>query len=162
MKIGPAFQAHMLKAQNLLDADGDEVTTLQALHASAEGSRMVVIKRVYEPYAVSDGYRVLVDRLWPRGLSKAKAHVDAWEKDIAPSSQLRSWFGHDPAKWPEFQKRYRARVDSAASGEGWCSRPWYSVPRLVVSHSCIHRGLVILVMPPVLIAVAEQTWEARK
>jgi uncharacterized protein YeaO (DUF488 family) len=70
----------------------------------------VAIKRVYEPYAVSDGYRVLVDRLWPRGLSKAKAHLDAWEKDVAPSDKLRLWYAHDPAKWPEFQKRYKQEL----------------------------------------------------
>lgn len=71
---------------------------------------MIVTKRVYEPYARTDGYRVLVDRLWPRGLSKAKAHVDLWAKDIAPSAELRQWYDHDPDKWPEFQKRYRAEL----------------------------------------------------
>lgn len=68
---------------------------------------MVVTKRVYEPYESSDGYRVLIDRLWPRGVSKEKAHVDSWAKEIAPSTELRSWYGHDPEKWPEFQKRYK-------------------------------------------------------
>ena len=71
---------------------------------------MVVAKRVYEPYAASDGYRVLIDRLWPRGLSKAAAHVDAWPKEIAPSAELRTWYGHDPEKWPEFQKRFKAEL----------------------------------------------------
>lgn len=71
---------------------------------------MVVTKRVYEAYAPSDGYRVLIDRLWPRGVSKAKAHLDAWEKAVAPSPELRDWYGHDPAKWPEFQKRYRQEL----------------------------------------------------
>lgn len=71
---------------------------------------MIATKRVYEPYARSDGYRVLVDRLWPRGLSKAKAHVDCWARDISPSTELRQWYGHDPEKWPEFQKRYRAEL----------------------------------------------------
>jgi uncharacterized protein YeaO (DUF488 family) len=66
------------------------------------------IKRVYEPQSPDDGKRILVDRLWPRGLSKEKAGVDLWLKDIAPSTELRKWFGHDPAKWTEFQKRYRA------------------------------------------------------
>jgi uncharacterized protein YeaO (DUF488 family) len=60
----------------------------------------VTIKRVYDPPVPSDGVRVLVDRLWPRGLSKAKAKIDRWEKDLAPSDGLRRWFGHDPAKWP--------------------------------------------------------------
>lgn len=71
---------------------------------------MIVTKRVYEPYAGRDGYRVLVDRLWPRGLSKAKAHVDLWARDIAPSTELRQWYAHDPDKWPEFQRRYRAEL----------------------------------------------------
>src|SRR5262249_38470002 len=71
---------------------------------------MFVAKRVYEPTAKTDGYRVLVDRLWPRGLTKAKAHVDLWLKEVAPSTELRNWFKHDPEKWPEFQKRYRAEM----------------------------------------------------
>jgi uncharacterized protein YeaO (DUF488 family) len=70
----------------------------------------VRIKRAYEPAAADDGYRVLVDRLWPRGVSKEKAHLDAWMKDIAPSTELRRWFGHDPARWDEFQRRYRAEL----------------------------------------------------
>ncbi len=63
-------------------------------------------KRVYEPAASEDGIRILVDRLWPRGLSKEKAAVDHWMKDIAPSAELRKWFGHDPDRWPEFRRRY--------------------------------------------------------
>jgi uncharacterized protein YeaO (DUF488 family) len=64
------------------------------------------IKRVYQGSDPSDGKRILVDRLWPRGLTKAKAKVDLWLKDIAPSTELRKWFSHDPAKWTEFQNRY--------------------------------------------------------
>lgn len=64
------------------------------------------IKRIYEPAETSDGYRVLVDRLWPRGVSKERADLDEWAKDIAPSTELRQWFGHDPAKFSEFIKRY--------------------------------------------------------
>ncbi len=70
----------------------------------------VRLKRAYEPADESDGYRVLVDRLWPRGVSKAKAHLDLWMKDIAPSNELRRWFGHDPARWDEFERRYRAEL----------------------------------------------------
>lgn len=66
----------------------------------------VRIKRAYEAPAAEDGKRILVDRLWPRGLTKEKAKIDVWLKDIAPSTELREWFGHDPAKWDEFQKRY--------------------------------------------------------
>jgi uncharacterized protein YeaO (DUF488 family) len=70
----------------------------------------VKLKRAYEPAAQSDGLRILVDRLWPRGVSKAEAAVDRWEKDISPTTALRKWFGHDPARWPEFHSRYAAEV----------------------------------------------------
>lgn len=66
----------------------------------------VKIKRVYEQPIQEDGKRILIDRLWPRGLTKEKAKVDLWLKDIAPSTELRQWFNHEPAKWPEFQTRY--------------------------------------------------------
>jgi uncharacterized protein YeaO (DUF488 family) len=68
------------------------------------------IKRVYEAPTKSDGKRILVDRIWPRGMRREEAHADAWIKDIAPSSALRRWFGHDPAKWPEFRQRYLAEL----------------------------------------------------
>ena len=64
------------------------------------------IKRIYEELEPSDGYRVLVDRLWPRGISKEKAALDEWCKDVAPSNELREWFGHDPSKYAEFKERY--------------------------------------------------------
>jgi uncharacterized protein YeaO (DUF488 family) len=67
----------------------------------------IKIKRVYEKPDKEDGVRILVDRLWPRGLTKEKASIDLWLKDIAPSTELRKWFGHDPEKWKEFGKRYR-------------------------------------------------------
>jgi uncharacterized protein YeaO (DUF488 family) len=69
-----------------------------------------ILKRAYEPPAPADGYRVLVERLWPRGLKKADAAVDLWLKDIAPSPELRRWFSHDPAKWEEFCRRYWAEL----------------------------------------------------
>jgi uncharacterized protein YeaO (DUF488 family) len=68
---------------------------------------MIRIKRVYEEPAKEDGYRILVDRLWPRGLRKERAKVDLWMKEIAPSDALRKWFGHQTEKWAEFAKRYR-------------------------------------------------------
>lgn len=74
---------------------------------------MISAKRAYEPAERSDGYRVLIDRLWPRGVSKARARLDAWEKGIAPSRELREWYGHDPAKWPEFRKRYTNELRAA-------------------------------------------------
>jgi len=70
----------------------------------------VQIKRVYEDPDDGDGNRILVDRLWPRGLTKAKARVDLWMKDIAPSNELRKWFGHDPARWEGFKARYLAEL----------------------------------------------------
>ena len=70
----------------------------------------VALKRAYEAASDSDGTRVLVDRLWPRGVTKAKARIDVWLKDVAPSTQLRKWFGHDPGKWTGFQQRYRAEL----------------------------------------------------
>jgi uncharacterized protein YeaO (DUF488 family) len=69
------------------------------------------VKRIYEPPGDRDGQRVLVDRVWPRGISKAEAALTAWQKDIAPSTALRKWFGHDPARWEEFGRRYRRELD---------------------------------------------------
>jgi uncharacterized protein YeaO (DUF488 family) len=69
------------------------------------------VKRVYDPASPDDGYRVLVDRLWPRGVSKATARLDLWLRDIAPTTELRKWYGHEPERWPEFQVRYHAEVD---------------------------------------------------
>ena len=66
----------------------------------------IKLKRVYEPAARSDGYRILVDRVWPRGLTKKKAAVDEWLREVAPSNALRKWFGHEPERWPEFKRRY--------------------------------------------------------
>ena len=66
----------------------------------------VRLKRAYEPAGAADGYRVLVDRLWPRGVSKEKAQLDGWARELAPSSELRTWFGHDPARFDEFRRRY--------------------------------------------------------
>lgn len=70
----------------------------------------IKIKRVYEKPEKADGFRVLVDRLWPRGLTKEKVAADLWLKDIAPSTELRKWFNHDPDKWPEFKKKYIAEL----------------------------------------------------
>jgi uncharacterized protein YeaO (DUF488 family) len=76
---------------------------------------MIRLKRVYETTSGDDGFRILVDRLWPRGVSKVDAHVDAWLKNAAPSTALRQWFGHDPAKWNEFQRRYTAELKRNAA-----------------------------------------------
>jgi uncharacterized protein YeaO (DUF488 family) len=69
------------------------------------------LKRVYDPPATSDGRRILVDRIWPRGITKADLQIDAWLKDLAPSTELRKWFGHDPAKWDEFRERYAGELE---------------------------------------------------
>jgi uncharacterized protein YeaO (DUF488 family) len=72
------------------------------------------LKRAYEPPSKDDGCRILVDRLWPRGLRKGEARIDCWLKEIAPSTALRKWFGHDPGRWEEFQRRYFAELDGRA------------------------------------------------
>jgi uncharacterized protein YeaO (DUF488 family) len=75
----------------------------------------ILIKRIYEPPSEEDGFRVLVDRIWPRGVSKKDAAIDHWAKDIAPSTELRKWFNHDPVRWNEFQKRYQQELKSQVS-----------------------------------------------
>lgn len=76
----------------------------------------VQVRRIYEVPDPGDGLRVLIDRLWPRGLSKAEAKVDVWMKEIAPSAELRRWYAHDVEKWPEFKKRYHAELDANPTG----------------------------------------------
>lgn len=73
---------------------------------------MIKLKRIYEKPEPSDGYRILIDRLWPRGISKEKASVDCWLKEIAPSNELRKWYHHDPEKWDEFRKKYQAELET--------------------------------------------------
>jgi uncharacterized protein YeaO (DUF488 family) len=72
----------------------------------------IEIKRIYEAPAAADGYRVLIDRLWPRGVSRRRAALDAWLRELAPSDALRTWYRHDPARWPQFRRRYRAELRS--------------------------------------------------
>ena len=81
----------------------------------------ITIKRVYEPATKADGYRVLIDRLWPRGLKKEAVPLDLWAKELAPSTALRQWFGHDPALWDGFRHRYASELDALA--EHWQKRP---------------------------------------
>ncbi len=73
---------------------------------------MVKIKRVYDPPSRDDGKRILIDRLWPRGLKKERAHIDEWIKELAPSTELRKWFHHDPEKWGEFRKRFFSELQA--------------------------------------------------
>jgi uncharacterized protein YeaO (DUF488 family) len=93
---------------------------------------MVKLKRAYEPVSKDDGVRVLVERLWPRGRTKAKLRLDAWLKEVGPTTELRQWFSHDPQKWPQFRRRYFRELDSRP--ESW--RPILSAAR---------RGTVTLV-----------------
>jgi uncharacterized protein YeaO (DUF488 family) len=75
---------------------------------------MIMVKRIYDPVSRTDGKRILVDRLWPRGISKDEARIDEWLKDIAPSAELRKSFGHDPAKWTQFKARYKKELKEHA------------------------------------------------
>jgi uncharacterized protein YeaO (DUF488 family) len=79
--------------------------------------KLVKLKRAYEPPAAEDGYRVLVERLWPRGVKKEDLALDAWAKDIAPSTELRKWFAHDPERWSEFKRRYRRELKQSPAAE---------------------------------------------
>lgn len=107
---------------------------------------MIRIKRVYDPAASSDGLRMLVERLWPRGMKKEDAKLDAWLKDVAPSTELRKWFSHDPAKWSEFQLRYRAELDQHP--EAWQpildAAKKGKVTLLFSSHDAEHNNVVAL------------------
>jgi uncharacterized protein YeaO (DUF488 family) len=87
-----------------------ESSRVQDSHGKAVVPMNLKIKRAYEEPTKEDGTRILVDRLWPRGLTKAKAKIDLWLKDIAPSTELRKWFAHDPARWAEFQRRYKEEL----------------------------------------------------
>lgn len=82
----------------------------------------LIIKRAYEAPAASDGYRVLVDRLWPRGIKKERLALKEWCKDVAPSTELRQWFGHDPAKFAEFSARYRAELRQSDAAQKLMAR----------------------------------------
>lgn len=107
---------------------------------------MIMLKRAYEPVSRSDGTRFLVERLWPRGVTKAKLHVDAWLKEVGPSTELRKWFSHDPEKWGEFRARYFRELDSQP--EAW--RPILSTARrgtvtlVYSSHDTEHNNAVAL------------------
>ncbi len=79
---------------------------------------MVKLKRVYEEPEKDDGTRILVERLWPRGFTKERAAVDLWLKEVAPSPELRKWFGHDPAKWEQFRERYLSELEQDQAQEG--------------------------------------------
>ena len=107
---------------------------------------MIALKRAYDPVSNADGTRLLVERLWPRGVSKAKLRVDAWLKEVGPSTDLRKWFGHDPEKWAEFRRRYFCELGSRR--EAW--QPILSAARrgtvtlVYSSHDTEHNNAVAL------------------
>ena len=107
---------------------------------------MFTVKRVYDHASRSDGTRLLVERLWPRGISKAKLRLDGWLKEVGPSTDLRKWFGHDPDKWGEFRRRYFRELDSRP--EAW--RPIVAaatrgiVTLIYSSHDTRHNNAVVL------------------
>lgn len=106
----------------------------------------ILIKRVYEAPQASDGRRILVERLWPRGIKKEALHHDAWAREVAPSTALRKWFGHKPEKWAEFERRYRAELD--ANPEPWremvAAAKQGPVTLLFSSHDLEHNNAVTL------------------
>jgi uncharacterized protein YeaO (DUF488 family) len=112
----------------------------------AASAPRVRLKRVYEPASPEDGVRVLVDRLWPRGLRKADAAIDQWLKDIAPSAELRKWFGHDPARWLEFRERYgRELAQHATAVERLrAEAQQHTVTLLFSAHDEVHNNAVAL------------------
>ena len=109
---------------------------------------MIRLKRAYEPVTASDGYRVLVERLWPRGLRKADAHIDEWLKDVAPSHELRHWFGHDPSRFREFRERYQRELRSeaarAAIAELSRRAARQTVTLVYSAHDELHNNAVVL------------------
>ena len=106
--------------------------------------RQIRIKRVYEPPAKEDGMRVLVDRLWPRGLKKADAAIALWLKQAAPSTELRRWFGHDPARWDEFRQRYAAELDDNMAAVAPLLERRGTVTLLFSAHDAEHNNAVAL------------------
>jgi len=109
---------------------------------------VVKLKRAYEPAGAHDGYRVLVERLWPRGVRKADLQLDAWLKDLAPSHELRRWFGHDPARWREFVRRYRRELKEAPAAEAVAELERRASARTVTlvyaAHDETHNSAVVL------------------
>ena len=107
---------------------------------------MICIKRTYEPSARADGRRILVERLWPRGMKKEDLHADAWMKEVAPSTELRQWFGHQVARWDEFRRRYQREL--SAKPDAWApvlkASKHGTVTLLYSAHDVEHNGAVVL------------------
>lgn len=107
---------------------------------------MIRIKRTYEPAARSDGQRILVERLWPRGMKKEALHADAWLKEVAPSTQLRQWFGHKVERWEEFRRRYQRELNAKPDAWGPVleASKRGTVTLLYSAHDVDHNGAVVL------------------
>ncbi|MGH7727681.1 MAG: DUF488 domain-containing protein [Vulcanimicrobiaceae bacterium] len=111
------------------------------------GTAIVGIKRAYDQPAASDGYRVLVERLWPRGLRRGQAAIDLWLKEIAPSTELRQWYAHDVERWPEFKRRYQAELRRNSAGVRAlleCCRSDTPVTFVYAAHDQEHNSAVVL------------------
>jgi uncharacterized protein YeaO (DUF488 family) len=124
---------------------------------------MILLKRAYDPADGRDGYRVLVERLWPRGVRKTDLQLDAWLKDVAPSSELRRWFGHDPARWREFTARYRRELRERPAAEALAELVRRASIRTVTlvygARDETHNGAVVL-RGEIQRALAERTPES--
>ncbi len=105
---------------------------------------MIKLKRAYDPAESTDGKRILVERLWPRGISKEKAKLDLWAKDVAPSNDLREWYSHDVSKWPEFKKKYLAELKSNPAVEELRKGLHGTVTFIYATHDTAHSGAVVL------------------
>jgi uncharacterized protein YeaO (DUF488 family) len=117
--------------------------------SSGATERFVIrLKRAYEAASARDGYRVLVERLWPRGVRKADLQLDAWLKDVAPSAELRRWFGHDPARFDEFAARYRRELRQSPAAEALAALARRvsegTVTLIYAAHDEAHNGAVVL------------------
>ena len=108
----------------------------------------IALKRVYDEPEASEGTRILVDRLWPRGLSKERAHIDLWLKEIAPSNELRKWFHHDPEKFTEFRQRYESELQSESGQEALAKLRELAkqgpISLLFAAHDAEHNNAVVL------------------
>lgn len=120
----------------------------QRHHGNVNGlpKRRIVVKQAYEPRGPHDGTRVLVDRLWPRGLPKRRASWDQWLKDLAPSTELRRWYGHDPERFTEFTRRYRGELRRAAARDALASlaRGRGTLTLLTATHDLEHSEAAVL------------------
>lgn len=119
-----------------------------ARRTTAERAKGLVVqlKRAYDPPSTGDGSRVLVDRLWPRGVTKEKLKIDAWMRELGPSDALRKWFGHDPARWEEFRRRYRKELASkkALLGELVAHARRGKLTLVYSAHDSVHNQAVVI------------------